>query len=175
ATDTVSYSLSSNPGGFFAIDANTGEVTVAGSLDYETDTSHTIEVTATSSDGTTSTQTFTIAVGDEDEHDVSSISDTNTSTNIISEGVSNGDSVGITASATDADGSNNTVTYSLSDDAGGIFEIDANTGEVSILDASGIDYENATSHTIEVTATSADGSTSTQNYTIDVSDVDEFD
>ncbi|MBO6920473.1 MAG: cadherin repeat domain-containing protein, partial [Rhizobiaceae bacterium] len=65
ATDTISYSLSSNPGGFFAIDANTGEVTVAGSLDYETDTSHTIEVTATSSDGTTSTQTFTIAVGDE--------------------------------------------------------------------------------------------------------------
>jgi protocadherin Fat 4 len=175
ATDTVSYSLSSNPGGFFAIDASTGEVTVAGSLDYETDTAHTIEVTATSTDGTTSTQTFTIAVGDEDEHDVSSISDTDTSTNTISEDVSNGDSVGITASATDADGSNNTVTYSLSNDAGGIFEIDANTGEVSIADASGIDYETATSHTIEVTATSADGSTSTQSYTIDVSDVDEFD
>ncbi|MEP1243380.1 MAG: cadherin domain-containing protein, partial [Lentilitoribacter sp.] len=173
-TDTVSYSLSSNPGGFFAIDANTGEVTVAGSLDYETDTSHTIEVTATSSDGTTSTQTFTIAVGDEDEHDVSAISDTDGSANTIAEDVSNGDSVGITASATDADGSNNTVTYSLSDDAGGIFEVDANTGEVSIADASGIDYENATSHTIEVTATSADGSTSTQSYTINVTDVDEF-
>ncbi|MEP4152640.1 MAG: cadherin domain-containing protein, partial [Lentilitoribacter sp.] len=175
ATDTVSYSLSSNPGGFFAIDANTGEVTVAGSLDYETDTSHTIEVTATSLDGTTSTQTFTIAVGDEDEHDVSSISDTDSTANTIAEDVSNGDSVGITASATDADGSNNTVTYTLSDDAGGIFEIDASTGEVSIADASGIDYETATSHTIEVTATSADGSTSTQSYTINVTDVDEFD
>jgi protocadherin Fat 4 len=173
ATDTVSYSLSSNPGDFFAIDANTGEVTVAGSLDYETDTSHTIEVTATSSDGTTSTQTFTIAVGDEDEHDVGSISDTDGSANTIAEDASNGDSVGITASATDADGSNNTVTYSLSDDAGGIFEIDASTGEVSIADASGIDYEDATSHTIEVTATSADGSTSTQSYTIDVTDVAE--
>jgi Ca2+-binding RTX toxin-like protein len=171
ATDTVSYSLSSNPGGFFAIDANTGEVTVAGSLDYETDTSHTIEVTATSSDGTTSTQIFTIAVGDEDEHDVSSISDTDSSANTIAEDVSNGDSVGITASATDADGSNNTVTYSLSDDAGGIFEIDASTGEVSIADASGIDYEAATSHSIEVTATSADGSTSTQTMTVNVSDV----
>ncbi|MEP3418307.1 MAG: cadherin domain-containing protein, partial [Lentilitoribacter sp.] len=173
ATDTVSYSLSTNPGGFFAIDANTGEVTVAASLDYETDTSHTIEVTATSTDGTTSTQTFTIAVGDEDEHDVGAISDTDASANTIAEDVSNGDSVGITASATDADGSNNTVTYSLSDDADGIFEIDANTGEVSIADASGIDYENATSHTIEVTATSADGSTSTQSYTIDVTDVAE--
>ena len=132
-------------------------------------------MTATSSDGTTSTQTFTIAVGDEDEHDVSSISDTDSSANTIAEDVSNGDSVGVTASATDADGSNNTVTYSLSDDAGGLFEIDANTGEVSIADASGIDYETATSHTIEVTATSADGSTSTQSYTINVTDVDEFD
>ncbi|MBO6919294.1 MAG: cadherin repeat domain-containing protein [Rhizobiaceae bacterium] len=175
ATDTVSYSLSSNPGDFFAIDANTGEVTVASALDYETDTSHTIEVTATSSDGTTSTQTFTIAVDDEDEHDVGAISDTDGSANTIAENVSNGDSVGITASATDADGSNNTVTYALSDDASGIFTIDANTGEVSIADASSIDYETATSHTIEVTATSEDGSTSTQSYTINVSDVDEFD
>ncbi|MBO6919903.1 MAG: cadherin domain-containing protein, partial [Rhizobiaceae bacterium] len=169
----VSYSLSSNPGGFFAIDANTGEVTVAGALDYETDTSHTIEVTATSSDGTTSTQSFTIAVGDEDEHDVGAISDTDGSANTIAENVSNGDSVGITVSATDADGSNNTVTYSLSDDAGGIFTIDGSTGEVSIADASGIDYETATSHTIEVTATSADGSTSTQSYTINVTDINE--
>ena len=59
----------------------------------------------------------------------------------------------------------------MSDDAGGIFEIDASTGEVSIADASGIDYETATSHSIEVTATSADGSTSTQTMTVNVSDV----
>ena len=53
--DSVTYSLSVDAGGLFAIDANTGEVTVAGALDAETATSHTIEVTATSSDGSTST------------------------------------------------------------------------------------------------------------------------
>ncbi|MEP4476315.1 MAG: cadherin repeat domain-containing protein, partial [Lentilitoribacter sp.] len=175
--NTVTYSLSDDAGGIFEIDANTGEVSIADAsgIDYENATSHTIEVTATSADGSISTQSYTVDVSDIDEHDVGAISDTDGSANTIAEDVSNGDSVGITASATDADGSNNTVTYSLSDDAGGIFEIDANTGEVSIADASGIDYENATSHTIEVTATSADGSTSTQSYTINVTDVDEFD
>ncbi len=171
-TDTVSYSLSSNPGGFFAIDANTGVVTVAGSLDYETDTSHTIEVTSTSLDGSTSTQTFTINVTDFDEADVGAISDTNATANAVDENVAVGTTVGITASATDADGTDD-VTYSLSDDAGGLFAIDANTGVVTVAGA--IDRETAASYDIEVTATSDDGSTSTQTYTINVNDIDEFD
>ena len=59
----------------FTIDPTTGEVSVAGPLDYESATSHLIEVTATSDDGSTSTKTFTInAVGDQDEFDVSAIS-----------------------------------------------------------------------------------------------------
>ena len=67
STDTVTYSLSSNPGNLFAIDANTGVVTVIGSLDAETATSHDIDVTATSTDGSTSVQTFTIAVNVNDQ------------------------------------------------------------------------------------------------------------
>ena len=55
----------------------------------------------------------------------------------------------MTALATDADG--DTVTYSLDDDAGGLFTIDANTGEVTV--AGNLDYETATSHTITVRAT----------------------
>ncbi len=171
-TDTVSYSLSSNPGGFFAIDANTGVVTVAGALDFETNTSHVIEVTSTSTDGSTSTETFTINVADFDEADVGAISDTNASANAVDENVAVGTTVGITASATDADGSDD-VTYSLSNDAGGLFAIDANTGVVTVAGA--IDRETAASYDIEVTATSDDGSTSTQTYTINVNDIDEFD
>ena len=53
---------------------------------------------------------------------------------------------------------NNTVTYSLSDDAGGLFTIDANTGVVKVAGA--LDAETATSHNITVVATSEDGSTS---------------
>ena len=43
---------------------STGVVTVAEALDYETDTSHTITVKATSTDGQDNTQTFTINVTD---------------------------------------------------------------------------------------------------------------
>ena len=89
--------------------------------------------------------------------------------NTIAENVSNGATVGITASAGDADGSD-TVSYTLSNDAGGRFAIDGGTGVVTLADASQLDYEAATSHGIEVTATSTDDSTSTQAYTIALTD-----
>ena len=158
-TDTVTYSLTDNAGGLFAIDANTGIVTVAGSLDAETAGSHTIEVTATSTDGSTSTQSFTIDVNDVNETAISAVSDTDASGNTVAENAAIGTAVGITALATDADVTD-TVTYSLSSNPGGFFAIDANTGIVTVAGA--LDAETATSHTIEVTATSTDGSTSSQ-------------
>ena len=172
ATDSVTYSLTDDANGRFTIDANTGVVTVAGSaqLDYEDATSHDIEVMATSSDGSTSTQTYTVNLSDDtSESSVGNIIDTNADSSMISESVSNGATVGITAQATDADVSD-TVTYSLSDDANGRFVIDANTGVVTVADASQLDYESATSHDIEVTATSSDGSISTQTYTVNLTD-----
>jgi Ca2+-binding RTX toxin-like protein len=60
--DAVSYSLTNNAGGKFAIDATTGVVTVAGALDYETAPNPNITVLATSADNSTSTQIFSIAV-----------------------------------------------------------------------------------------------------------------
>ncbi len=59
---TVTYSLTNNAGGRFAINPTTGVVTVAGALDYETSTSHSITIQATSSDSSTSTGTFLINV-----------------------------------------------------------------------------------------------------------------
>jgi hypothetical protein len=58
----TNYTLTNSAGGRFAINASTGVVTVAGGLDYETATSHTITVQGTSSDGSVGTQTFTINV-----------------------------------------------------------------------------------------------------------------
>jgi hypothetical protein len=171
-TDGVTYSLSDDAGGLFDIDANTGVVTVAGSLDAETATSHTIEVTATSDDGSTSTQSFTIGVNDVNETSISAISDNDGTGNTVTEGASVGTAVGITALASDADVTD-TISYSLSSNPGDFFAIDANTGEVTV--AGSLDYETDTSHTIDVTATSSDGTTSTQTFTIAVGDEDEFD
>ena len=174
-SDTVSYSLSSNPGGLFQIDPATGVVTVApgATIDYETATSHSIEVTATSTDGSTSAQSFTIGVTDDtSEFTVTAVTDTDAATDQVAENATGGTVVGITAFASDADGSD-TVSYSLSSNPGGLFQIDPATGVVTVAPGATIDYETATSHAIEVTATSTDGSTSAQSFTIGVTDVSE--
>src|SRR6185295_5826364 len=83
----------------------------------------------------------------------------------ISEGASNGDTVGITANSTDIHGG--TVTYSLFDNAGGRFAINASSGVVSVANAALLDYETNTSHTITVRA--SDGTDFTdQTFTIAV-------
>ncbi len=172
ATDSVTYSLSDDAGGRFQIDTNSGVTTVADSdlLDYETDTSHTVTVVATSSDGSTSSQTFTIDLTDDTiENDVSPIADSDLAANTVSESAADGTPVGITALANDAD-AGDTVSYSLSDDAGGRFQIDADTGVITVANSSLLDYETATSHAVTVVATSTDGSTSTETFTINLSD-----
>ena len=145
---TVTFSLTDNAGGRFAIDAASGVVTVANAalLDFETATSHNITVTAT--DGAlTSSQTFTIAVTDVARP---TPVDGNAAANTVSEGAANGDLVGVTASASDVHGG--TVTFALSDDAGGRFAIDASTGVVTVANGALLNYETATSHNITVKA-----------------------
>ena len=168
--NTITYSLTDSAGGRFAIGSSTGVVTVADTslLNYESATSHNITVLATSSDGSTASQTFTINITDYDEFDVSTPVDSNASANTVVDTASNGTTVGITASASDADGSTNTITYSLSDSANGRFAINSSTGVVTVADTSQLDYNTDTSHDITVVATSADSSTASATFTINV-------
>jgi Ca2+-binding RTX toxin-like protein len=163
---TITYSLTDDAGGRFAIDPNTGVVTVADGtlLDYETATSH--QITAQASDGTaSSTQTFLIAVTNVAP---TVPADTDAALNTIAEGAENGTSVGIWAQSADPGGG--TVIYSLTDDAGGRFVIDPRTGWVTVLDGTLLDFETATSQQITVAA--SDGvATTAQTFTIDVSNV----
>ena len=84
-----------------------------------------------------------------------------------------GTAVGITALASDGDATTNGITYSLDDDAGGQFAIDPSTGVVTVAGA--IDREAGATRSITIRATSDDGSTTTQSYTIAINDLDEFD
>ena len=163
------------PAGRFSIDASTGVITVADNslLDFETATSHTVTVKATSDDGSTSTQSFTVNLTDDtSEAQVGAISDSNASANSVNENAADGTTVGVTALASDADATDD-VSYSLDDDAGGRFAIDASTGVVTVADGSLLNHETASSHTVTVKATSDDGSTSTQSFTVNVADVNE--
>ncbi len=170
ATDTVTYSLLDDAGGRFVINTVTGVVRTNVVLDAESSTSHTIEVEALSSDGSTSSEFFVIDVIDVNESAVGPVTDANGALNRVNEGLASGALVEVTASAVDSDATD-TVTYSLLDDAGGRFVINSVTGVVrtnAVLDA-----ESFASHTIEVEALSSDGSTSSEFFVIDVSDVNE--
>ncbi|MBK8160965.1 MAG: cadherin domain-containing protein [Rhodospirillaceae bacterium] len=171
--DVLTYSLSDDAGGRFQIDATTGVVTVAngGLLDFEAATSHSITVVATDAGGLTKTETFSIAVNNVNEAPATLVDD-DTTTNSVAENAATGTVVGITALASDPD-SGDVLTYSLSDDAGGRFQINAATGVVTVANGALLDHEAATSHNITVVATDAGGLTKSETFLIAVNNVNE--
>ncbi|MEM1293904.1 MAG: cadherin domain-containing protein [Verrucomicrobiota bacterium] len=94
--------------------------------------------------------------------------DVDATNNEVAEGAAKGTNVGVTAQFTDVDSSS--LTYTLTDDANGAFQIDRDSGVVTVADGSQLDFETATSHTITVQAD--DGTeTATKDFTIAVKDV----
>ena len=125
--------------------------------------------------GIDSTDSLTVVILDVDEFNVTAPSDINQSSNEVSESATTGTAVGITASASDADGSNNTITFSLDNDAGGRFAIDSISGAITVANASLLDHETEAVHDLIVRATSSDGSSSTAVFTVQVADANEHD
>lgn len=94
--------------------------------------------------------------------------DADPAANIVAERAAPGTPVGITVSATDADGP--TLTYSLTNDAGGRFTINPTTGVVTVANGALLNYAAATSHL--VTAQASDGTlASSQSFTIQITPV----
>src|SRR5205085_2761295 len=175
-TNTVSYSLTDNAGGAFQIDASSGVITVLDGtkIDRARRASDLVTVRATSADGSTADKAFTIAINDVNEFAVSTPVDNNAAANAVAENAAVGTLVGVTAFASDADATTNTVSYSLTDNAGGAFQIDASSGVITVLDGTKIDREAHASLGVTVRATSADGSTADKAFTIAINDVNEF-
>ena len=134
-------------------------------------------MTSTSGDGSTSTKAFTISITDHDEFDVTTPTDSDDTANTVAEDIANGQTVGITASATDADGTTNTVTYTVhSQSCAGALQIsDDTSGVVTVADTNALDREAGETCTVTVRATSTDGSTADQTFTLTLTDVDESD
>ncbi|MFN3231367.1 MAG: cadherin domain-containing protein [Alphaproteobacteria bacterium] len=170
AGDTHTYSLTNDAGGRFAINATTGQVTVANGslLDYETATSHQITVRSTDQGGLTYDEAFNITLTDVAE----APTDISTTALAVDENASNGTSVGSVQSVTDPD-VGDSHTYSLTDDAGGRFAINATTGAITVADGSLLDYETATSHQITIQTTDAGGLTYSEVATVAINDVAE--
>ena len=115
-------------------------------------------------------QSFTINIlndtYDDNNYSVTTPVDLNASANEVIESASFETVVGITAYAEDQDLSNNEVTYSLTSNPDNLFAIHPNTGVVTVYGV--LDYETSNSHNIKITATSADGSTDSSDFHINV-------
>ena len=182
--DTLTYSLSGTDQDDFIIDPSSGAISFVNKPDHESptdaDTNNVYQVTLEVSDGSnTVTQELTFTVTDSNEHSVSAPTDADGATNQIAEDAAAGTAVGITASASDGDGTNNKISYTFDNDSqtsdNNLFSIDPNSGIVKLLYSNSLDYETTTSHDIVIKATSSDGSSATHTFTVDVTDVDEFD
>ena len=161
-TDIISYTTTNT---IFNVNLATGVITLAGALDYETDQSHDVIVTATSLDGTSDAATFTIAVSDVNEAPTISTGasgsvDENAATSTVI----------YDAAASDVDAGDG-ITFSVAGADSSLVSIDPSSGEVT-LDSSA-NYEVKDSYSFDVIATDNGTLTDTQGVTVSVTDVNE--
>lgn len=162
------FELVNDAGGRFAVNSQTGTVFVANSnlLDYESKDFHQIVVRVTDSGGEKYTEMMTI--------DVLNINDAPDdlmlSNNLIAENSVNGTGVGI-VSTSDQD-SGDIFTYTLLNDAGGRFDINSGTGEITVANGILLDFETDTTHNITIEVTDGAGATYNESFVINITDVD---
>ena len=93
------------------------------------------------------------------------------SANTVDENAADGTVVG-TIATIDPD-TGETFTYAFTDDAGGRFSIDTNTGQITVADGSLLDFESTTSHNVTVEVTDSGGNTYSEIFAINLNDVNE--
>lgn len=135
-------------------------------LNYENEPTVTLNITSTDGQNNSFTKAITVNVRDLNEAPEGPM-DVDASDNLVADTAPVGTAVGITAASADFD-AGDSVTYSLSNDAGGLFAIDSKTGVVTV--AGSLDGL-AGDHTITVRATDTAGEYSETDFTIEVGEV----
>ena len=161
----------------FTIDADSGAITLTGSLDHE-DTHRdgstiNLRVRATDDNDEINTLMLTVNVGDVNEH--APIFTQSTYTAEIAETLAV-DAEVVRVSARDADGTaeNSNVRYSITGgNTGNVFDINPSSGVITLLNP--LDYETATEYTLTVTASDGVAGTNdaTATVTITIRDIND--
>jgi hypothetical protein len=176
ASDSLTYSITAgNTNGAFAINATTGQITVANpaALDFETTPSFALTVQVEDTGTLTDTATVTIDLNDLDDlNDAPVVNDQTLGP--VDENAPLGTVVG-TVTASDAD-AGQSLSYAITGgNTGSAFAIDASTGVITVATPAALNFETAPTFTLTVQVTD-DGTPSlsdTATVTIDVNDLDE--
>ena len=164
--DTLEYTLGGTDADSFSIDSTTGQLRTNAALDFETQTSYSVTITA--SDGKKSDNIdVTITVTDVDENRAPAFASEST-TRSVAENIGSGVNIGAAITATDAD--NDTLTYTLSGTDAASFDIVSTNGQLKTKVS--LDFETQTSYSVTITASDGKKSDSI-DVTITVTDVDE--
>ncbi|WP_158267643.1 cadherin domain-containing protein [Adhaeribacter arboris] len=178
--NTITYSINGGADAAkFQINTSTGALTFLTAPNFELPTdvgaNNIYDVIVRATDNGTGTlfdeQAIAVTVTNANEPPSTPV-DNNAAANTVAENAANGTAVGITGFSADPEGA--TIIYSLTDNAGGRFTIDAATGVVTVLNSTLLDFETTTSHTITIQAIDAvNGLSSSQTFTIAVTNVNE--
>jgi serralysin len=170
---SLSWSLSGADASLFAINAATGQVTFKSPPNFEMPAdqggNNIYDVVVTASDGSLGgSQAVQISVTNVNE---APSAPSWAVSGLVAENAASGSVVG-RATSVDPDAAQ-TLSYTLVNNAGGRFVINAVTGEVSVAAGASFDFETATSHTIRVRATDPQNLNSEADLVVAVSDVNE--
>lgn len=164
SSDTLTYSLSGTNSSDFSIASNTGIITTAVALDYESVSSYSLTVSV--SDGTDSvTQAVTISITDKNDvptfvaapYSITVAENTTTSSLL-------------TVSATDQDTAD-TLNFLLLGSGSELFSLHLTSGVVALTTA--LDYEVTSLYTLTVRVSDSNGGVATTSLTVTVSDVND--
>ncbi|MCU7805254.1 MAG: tandem-95 repeat protein, partial [Candidatus Thiodiazotropha sp. (ex Lucinoma borealis)] len=172
--DSISFAIDSGTDlGLFKIDSESGELIFVNAPDAENpqdsgqDNIYQVQVVVSDGKGGMDRQSFTIEVTDVDEFDVGLLMDMEDDPDIISLSTEVDNGVGIVAYAEDLDTTNNRVTYTLDEDANGLFAIDPSSGVVTLTSIT--KPTDLSQFDITVRATSDDGSYSLKSFSVAIS------
>ena len=158
--DTLVYSLSGTDAALFTIDANTGEVSFIAAPDFEApgdaNGDNIYDIIVTASDGTNRTD-HNVAITVTNDND-----NAPTFTSPATANAQENQTAAYMAAATDADG--DTLVYSLSGTDAALFTIDADTGEVSFIEAPDFEApgDDGGDNVYDIIVTASDGTTDTE-------------
>ena len=169
--NALAYALSGADADSFEIDGNTGQLLTKAGVTYDYESQPTYSVNVTADDGNGGAASIAVTVSLTNANDPPVFDAGPSASRSLAENTGAGENVGLPLAATDQDG--DPLTYSLSGDDAGSFEIDSDTGQLLTREGASYDYEEKATYSVTVEVSDGNESTATIAVTVNLTDVEE--